>query len=114
MSVAFYMDEHVPGLISAALRQRGVDVVTAQDDSHDGSPDDILLGRATSLGRCLVSIDKDYFTVVARRQVAQVQFAGVISLPSAMTHRAAIDDLEMLAKCSEPAEWEGKITRLPL
>lgn len=32
MSVAFYMDEHVPRAISVGLRLRGVDVLTAQED----------------------------------------------------------------------------------
>ena len=34
MSVAFYMDEHVPKPITLALRIRGVDVLTAQEDDR--------------------------------------------------------------------------------
>ena len=34
MSVAIYMDEHVHRAITAGLRLRGVDVVTAQEDGR--------------------------------------------------------------------------------
>jgi hypothetical protein len=113
MSVAFYMDEHVPGPITRGLRRRGVDVLTAQEDRLERAKDDTLLDRASALGRLLVSTDEDYFKIVARRQALQTPFTGVISLPSTMPYRAAIEHLEMIAMCSDQSEWEGKITRLP-
>jgi len=51
MSVAFYMDEHVPRAISVGLRLRGVDVLTAQEDGLRNTPDAVLLDRATAIGR---------------------------------------------------------------
>jgi hypothetical protein len=45
------MDVHVPFAITLALRLRGVDIVTAQED-HAAEFDDLaLLQRASQLGR---------------------------------------------------------------
>ena len=56
MSVAFYMDEHVPRAISVGLRLRGVDVLTAQEDGLRNTPDADLLDRSTALGRVIFMV----------------------------------------------------------
>jgi hypothetical protein len=48
-----YMDVHVPAAVTQALRLRGVDVLTAQEDNARRLLDDELLDRATALGRVL-------------------------------------------------------------
>ena len=45
------MDVHVPAGIVRALRRRGVDVLTAQEDGAARLSDPALLDRATVLGR---------------------------------------------------------------
>lgn len=57
MGVALYMDVNVPGPITRQLRRRGVDVLTAQEDGHDAVPDELMLARATALGRILFTHD---------------------------------------------------------
>lgn len=57
MSVAIYMDVHVPRPITSQLRRRGLDVLTAQEDQHHAVPDEIVLERATSLGRVVFTQD---------------------------------------------------------
>ena len=47
MSLAFYMDEHIPYPITLGLRIRSVDVLTAQEDGHKNVDDAVLLDRAT-------------------------------------------------------------------
>jgi len=59
MSVSLYMDVHVHRAITSALRLRGVDVMTAQEDGHQEASDTDLLDRATALGRVLFSQDDD-------------------------------------------------------
>ncbi len=59
MSVAFYMDVHVPRAVTIGLRLRGIDVLTAQADESAGLNDSALLKRATELGRILVTQDDD-------------------------------------------------------
>ncbi|MBW3585186.1 MAG: DUF5615 family PIN-like protein, partial [Cyanobacteria bacterium 0813] len=51
MSLALYMDENVPLPITNGLRQRDVDVLRAQEDNHQNTPDPIILDRATELQR---------------------------------------------------------------
>ncbi len=55
MSVALYMDVHVPAAITRALVLRNVDVLTAQLDGTIELSDSDLLDRATDLGRVLFS-----------------------------------------------------------
>ncbi|GAB4296265.1 MAG: hypothetical protein Fur0025_33790 [Oscillatoriaceae cyanobacterium] len=53
MSLALYMDEHIHLAITVGLQFRGVDVLTVQNDGRTGTPDPILLERATELGRVI-------------------------------------------------------------
>ena len=59
MSVPLYMDVHVPRAITQALRVRGIDVLTAQQDNATRLSDGELLDRASSLGRVLFTRDAD-------------------------------------------------------
>jgi hypothetical protein len=59
LSVALYMDVHVRRAVTAALRLRSVDVLTAQEDGAAEFDDGQLLRRATELGRVLFSQDED-------------------------------------------------------
>ena len=63
MTLRLYMDHHVPFAITVGLRQRGVDVLTAEDDGTATLDDDPLLERATSLGRALFSQDADLLAI---------------------------------------------------
>ena len=47
MSVHLYMDVHVRRAVTAGVRLRGVDVLTAQEDGTGELPDPELLDRAT-------------------------------------------------------------------
>jgi len=53
------MDVHVPRPVTRALRKRGVDVLTAQEDASARWSDPDLLDRATGLNRVLFSQDED-------------------------------------------------------
>jgi len=54
VTVALYMDVHIPKAITVQLRLSGVDVLTAQEDGRAEVDDAILLDRATELGRVLL------------------------------------------------------------
>jgi len=51
------MDQHVPLAITRGLWRRGVDVVTAEEDSAADWDDSALLDRAGQLGRILFTRD---------------------------------------------------------
>jgi predicted nuclease of predicted toxin-antitoxin system len=72
------MDEHIHQGITDGLRQRGVDVLTVQEDGRTGTPDPLVLDRATELQRVIFTQDQDFLTEANRRQVEGMSFAGVI------------------------------------
>ena len=78
MPLALYMDVHVPMAVTEALRRRGLDVVTAQEDGTATEGDDALLARATKLGRVLFSQDQDFLRIAADWQARGLTFAGVL------------------------------------
>ena len=115
MSVALYMDEHVHRAITAGLRMRSVDVLTTQEDERTGTPDPILLDRATSLQRVLFSQDEDLLAEAKRRQAGSVDFAGVIyAHQMRVSVGVCVRDLELIAKVTDPEDWANHVQYLPL
>ena len=95
------MDVHIPRQVTRGLRQRGVDVVTSQEDGTVRWGDSQLLDRAGQLGRVLVSQDEDLLIEAARRQRESIQFAGVIYAPQmALSIGQFVEELELLAKAA--------------
>ena len=78
MSFGLYMDVHVQRAVTEGLRQRGVDVLTAQKDGSRQLSDPQLLDRATALHRVLFTHHDDLLAEGARRQRVGIDFAGVI------------------------------------
>jgi hypothetical protein len=59
--IKLYTDEHVSGAIIAGLRQRGVDVLTTPEAGRLSAIDEAHLALATSLGRAILTRDKEFF-----------------------------------------------------
>ena len=78
MSLALYMDVHMRRAVIEALRERRVDVLTAQADGTTELLDPALLDRAAELRRVLFSQDEDLLAEAARRQRDDIPFAGVV------------------------------------
>ncbi len=115
MSVAFYMDEHVPRAISVGLRLRGVDVLTAQEDGLRNTPDADLLDRATALGRVIFTQDDDFLVEARRRQMTGHAFSGVIYVHQMRTTiGACVRDLDLIAKAADVADLANRVEFLPL
>jgi predicted nuclease of predicted toxin-antitoxin system len=109
------MDVHVRRAVTNGLRLRGVDVLTAQEDGARELSDPDILDRATALGRVLFTQDDDLLKEAARRLRSGLPFAGVIYVHQLnVTVGQCIDDLELIAKVSGPAEWAGRLLYLPL
>jgi hypothetical protein len=75
--IRYFMDEHFPAPVTQGLRQRGIDVLTAQEAGRGGLPDPDQLAFATAEERVLVTFDTDY---LALRQ-AGVPHAGIAWTP---------------------------------
>lgn len=115
MSVNLYFDVHVPYAITLGLRLRGVDVLTSQEDGTRELDDSALLDRATILSRVLFSQDHDLLRETQQRQQRGEPFGGVIYAPQlGVTIGRCIDDLELIAQCSDPDEWRSRTEYLPL
>lgn len=115
MSIPLMMDVHVRKQVTVALRLRGVDVLTAQEDGSDKLSDPALLERSGNLGRVLFSQDTDLLAEATLRQQAGTDFAGVIYAPQlAMTIGRTVHDLELIAKVYVPADMVNRVEFLPL
>lgn len=115
MTIALYMDQHVPRAITDGLRLRDVDVLTAYEDGTSEWDDPALLDRALTLVRALFTRDKDRLAEAKQRQQAQVTFYGLIY---AHQLRASIGqcvrDLEVICKVREPHDLRDQVIYLPL
>ena len=108
------MDVHVPGPITQQLRRRGVDVLTAQEDVHDAVPDEEVLARATAVGRIVFTQDVLFYVMAEDWQRQAREFAGLLFGPQlGGTIGQYVEDLELIAKASEPDEWRNMVQFLP-
>ncbi len=115
MTLALYMDHHIPKALTNALRLQGVDVLTAHEDGRDETRDSELLDRATELKRVLFTHDQDFFKETAKRQKEGIPFYGVIyAHPLRMSIGACVRDLEVIAQGGEPQDIVNRIQILPL
>ncbi|MCA1613179.1 MAG: DUF5615 family PIN-like protein [Acidobacteria bacterium] len=115
MSVKLYMDVHVRRAVTNGLRLRGVDVLTAQEDGARELDDPALLERATTLGRVLFTQDDRPVESSRKAGADREAFGGVIYAHQLnITVGRCVDDLELIAKVSEPDEWANRLPYLPL
>jgi predicted nuclease of predicted toxin-antitoxin system len=104
------MDVHVPLSITRALRRRGVDVLTAQEDGAARYTDPQLLQRAREFGRMLFSQDDDLVVEAVRCQRSGEAFATtVFARQLDISIGRCISELEILAKGATPEDAEGQL-----
>ena len=109
------MDVHVPRAITVALRARGVDVLTAQEDKTALLPDSELLDRASALRRVLFSRDEDLLAETAERQKTGRTFSGLVYAHQLrVTVGQCVIDLELIGKVCEPDDLFNRVEHLPL
>jgi hypothetical protein len=112
---ALYFDVHVPSAIADQLRLRGVDVITAQNDGAAELDDADLLDRSTELGRLLFTQDIRFKALAEEWQRTGRSFAGLVF--GHQLHGSIgqyVRDLELIAKTTVPADWDGQVEQLPL
>ena len=115
MSLAVYMDVHVPAAITAGLRRRGIDVLTSQEDGTDRWADDQLLARACVVGRVLFSQDDDMLRLANDWQRTCRPTCGVIYAHQLSAGIGTlVRDLELVLSCCTAAELADRVSYLPL
>jgi hypothetical protein len=115
MPVALYFDVHVDFAIASQLRLRQVDVLTAQDDIADRLSDELLLLRASQLHRPLMTHDIRLHAMAEQWQCEGRPFFGLIfAHPMQTSVGRCVKDLELIAKATDPDDWQNEVIRLPL
>ncbi|MEI7938301.1 MAG: DUF5615 family PIN-like protein [Verrucomicrobiota bacterium] len=115
MPVAIYMDAHIPRAITEQLRLRGIDVLAATEEGTNRLPDDELLETASTLGRVVFTHDIRFRALAERWQREGRQFAGLAyGHAEGASIGQYVRDLELIAKASDPDEWQNTVLYLPL
>src|SRR6476660_4071834 len=115
MAVALYFYVHVDHAIVGQLRLRQVDVLTAQEDGADRLTDEMLLERASQLGRPLVTHDIQFNAMAQNWQSQGRPFCGMVfGHLMQVSIGQCVKDLELIAKATDRQDWVSAILRLPL
>ncbi len=115
--IAFLADENLKRkIISGLLRRKpSLDVVRAQDVGLTGVADHILLAWAARHNRVVLTHDVQTLVGFAWELVETSKpMAGVLVLGKNLRVKEAVEELLLIAECSEPEEWAGVVAYLPL
>lgn len=95
-------------------RKPGLDIVRVQDAGLRGHIDAEVLEWAATEGRVLLTHDVSTMKRhVDERLAAELPMPGVFELGQEVPIGQAIEDILLLAECSNEGEWEGQIQFLP-
>lgn len=113
--IALYMDENVEGPIVQQLRERGIDLIIAEEDGFGATPDDLVFDRANALGRVVFSRDQDFLREAKRRQERGESFAGVIyAHKRRVSIGRCVEDLEYMVLVGIAEDFADRVCYLPL
>lgn len=110
-------DENFRGEIVRGLlrRQPDLPLVRVQDAGLGSANDSTILEWAAQEGRILLTHDvKTMPRFAYDRVVASQSMPGVVVVNDRMPTGVVIDEILLLALCSEEGQWEGQILYLPL
>ena len=115
--IALAADENFNNRIIRGLirRNRRLDITRIQDVGLSGADDPRVLAWAAEFHRVLVTHDVSTMLQHARRRIESgLAMSGLIACGREVPIRAAIDDLQLIAECSENSEWDNLVLFLPL
>ncbi len=115
MAAALYTDVHVPGPVILQLRLRGVDIAAATEEGHEQKADEELLEISTAAGRVMVTQDIRFRVLAESWQRTGRSFSGLIfAHQRRVSFGDMVNDLELIAKATEPQFWLNRVEQLPL
>ena len=95
-------------------RQAPCDIVRVQDVGLRGADDPAVLTWAAEQGRIVLTHDLATLPDYAyERMNAGLPMPGVFAIAAASPIGQVLDDMLLLAECSENAEWDGRVIYLP-
>ena len=115
--ISFLADEDFNGRIvrGLLLRKSDLDLVRVQDVALSGAGDEKLLEWATDNGRILLTHDaRTLPRHVLERLDAGLSVPGVFVVDDLASIGTCIEDVLLIAECSEGSEWQDRIVYLPL
>ncbi len=110
-------DEHIdPALIRGLrARQSDLDIVRLQQVGLLGADDRDILAWAAGEGRILITHDRNTIPGFAYERVrAGNAMPGVFIVDDQLPLGKAIDELLILAVCSEEEEWRDQVVYVPM
>ncbi len=110
-------DEDLDDRIVRGVRKRNphVDIVRVQQAGLSGEDDPTVLRWAAAEGRVLFTHDSNTMIEYANRRVKNGEpMPGLFAVSREASIRTAIDDILLIAECSEDGEHEGRVDFVPL
>ena len=111
------LDQDFDQDISRGLIQRfpELDVITALEVGLSDASDTEVIAWASGENRLILTHDRRTMPNYAANQMARgMDVAGIIVVPRRLPIKQVIEDLEIIARCSDAAEWINVIRHLPL
>src|SRR5215468_2844202 len=115
--IRFAADENFNNDILRGLQRLhpDVDIVRVQDTEMYKANDPKVLAWAAKENRILLTHDANTMTKFAYdRILSGLPMPGIFVMPDQSLLGKVIEDLAMVVGASEAAEWEGKVTFIPL
>ena len=113
----FAADENFNNAVIRGLRRRlpELDLVRVQDAGLSGADKPTVLAWAAREDRILLTHDVSTMSRFAYDRVdAGNPMPGVFEVPRSLAAGVAIEDLLLIAECSQPDEWNEQVWYLPL
>lgn len=99
----FLVNENITGTVINELRQRGHDVLAAKESMRSAT-DDVILARAQTEERIVLTHDKDFGELAVRSQIPAS--CGVI-LFRLSGSRPKLDNQRVLEAIDSRTDWQG-------
>ena len=105
-----YADENFYLPVVEELRQRGHDVLTAQEDGRTATPDSDILARAHSLSRAVLTFNRRHFERLHRQGA---DHSGIVSAKHDSDFAALADRIHVKLAGLSPGRWCLRVNRPP-
>lgn len=111
------LDENFNQRVLRGLKRRipNLDYSVAQESGLSGESDPNVLTWAAEQNRVLVTHDlKTIPRFAYERVAASLPMSGVIAVDDELPIGQVIEELAIIATCSETSDWENQVAHLPL
>lgn len=103
-----YADENFPLPVVEELRRLGHDVLTAQEDGRQATPDPDILARAHALGRAVLTHNRRHFERLHRQGAAH---SGIVSATRDDDAAAMAARIHQALAGKAPDRWCVRVNR---